>query len=68
MNQAINESETVETEDTILASEENVNPLDKFLPSPPKDKCPEELQVSSVKVFCQSECFIYLWCFNLLCL
>ena len=31
--------------------QKSVDPLDKFLPPPPKAKCSEELQVGSVKIF-----------------
>lgn len=41
------ESETVLVEESIEVKEEEVDPLDKFLPPPPKVKCSEELQVSS---------------------
>ncbi|XP_024047518.1 SAP30-binding protein isoform X3 [Citrus clementina] len=38
------ESETVIVEESIEVKEEEVDPLDKFLPPPPKVKCSEELQ------------------------
>ncbi|KAJ8761846.1 hypothetical protein K2173_005418 [Erythroxylum novogranatense] len=38
------QSEAVETEVTMEVPIENVDPLDKFLPPPPKEKCPEELR------------------------
>ncbi|KAH9749058.1 transcriptional regulator family protein [Citrus sinensis] len=38
------ESETVIGEESIEVKEEEVDPLDKFLPPPPKVKCSEELQ------------------------
>ncbi|KAL9452359.1 hypothetical protein AB3S75_008195 [Citrus x aurantiifolia] len=38
------ESETVIAEESIEVKEEEVDPLDKFLPPPPKVKCSEELQ------------------------
>ncbi|KAJ8761395.1 hypothetical protein K2173_001526 [Erythroxylum novogranatense] len=38
------ESEAVEIEGTIEVPVENVDPLDKFLPPPPKEKCPDDLQ------------------------
>ncbi|KAL1555973.1 hypothetical protein AAHA92_11650 [Salvia divinorum] len=44
---ATNESEAAGTEDAVMVSVEdqkNVDPLDKFLPPPPKAKCSEELQ------------------------
>lgn len=44
---SIMESETVIVEESIEVKEEEVDPLDKFLPPPPKVKCSEELQVSS---------------------
>ncbi|KAK6268619.1 hypothetical protein QUC31_012779 [Theobroma cacao] len=42
MNNAVTESEGVEVEEPVAV--ENVDPLDKFLPPPPKAKCSEELQ------------------------
>lgn len=47
LTNAVNESDGVEVEEAV--SLDNVDPLDKFLPPPPKVKCSEELQVS---VFC----------------
>lgn len=50
MNYATNESEAAGTEDAVMVSVEdqkNVDPLDNFLPPPPKAKCSEELQVSA---------------------
>ena len=44
LNNAVTESEGEEVEESV--SVVNVDPLDKFLPSPPKAKCSEELQVS----------------------
>ncbi|CAK9148120.1 unnamed protein product [Ilex paraguariensis] len=47
MNYALNESESAEVEEAIKISVEeskDVDPLDKFLPPPPKDKCSDELQ------------------------
>lgn len=41
---SIMESETVLVEESIEVKEEEVDPLDKFLPPPPKVKCSEELQ------------------------
>ncbi|XVE88221.1 hypothetical protein DITRI_Ditri19aG0051500 [Diplodiscus trichospermus] len=41
-NNAVSESEGVEVEESV--SVENFDPLDKFLPPPPKAKCSEELQ------------------------
>ncbi|XWS18522.1 hypothetical protein CRYUN_Cryun32bG0051000 [Craigia yunnanensis] len=42
MNNAVSESEGIEVEESV--SVDNVDPLDKFLPPPPKAKCSEELQ------------------------
>ncbi|KAE8673305.1 nucleobase-ascorbate transporter 2-like [Hibiscus syriacus] len=42
LTNAVTESEGVEVEETV--SVDNVYPLDKFLPPPPKAKCSEELQ------------------------
>ncbi|XP_057764139.1 uncharacterized protein LOC130985270 isoform X2 [Salvia miltiorrhiza] len=47
MNYATNESEAAGTEDAVMGSVEDqkdVDPLDDFLPPPPKAKCSEELQ------------------------
>ncbi|KAJ0081057.1 hypothetical protein Patl1_10492 [Pistacia atlantica] len=38
------ESETVVVQETVEVIEEEADPLDKFLPPPPKAKCSEELQ------------------------
>lgn len=49
MNYGTNESDAA-TEDAVMVSVEeqkNVDPLDSFLPPPPKAKCSEELQVSA---------------------
>ncbi|XVF40311.1 hypothetical protein PTKIN_Ptkin01aG0103300 [Pterospermum kingtungense] len=42
VNNAVSESEGVEVDESI--SVDNVDPLDKFLPAPPKAECSEELQ------------------------
>ncbi|MBA0627848.1 hypothetical protein Godav_022653 [Gossypium davidsonii] len=42
LTNAVNESDGVEVEEAV--SVDNVDPLDKFLPPPPKVKCSEELQ------------------------
>ncbi|KAG6416656.1 hypothetical protein SASPL_124091 [Salvia splendens] len=50
MSYATNESEAAGTEDAVMVSVEdqkNVDPLNNFLPPPPKAKCSEELQASS---------------------
>ncbi|KAK6150021.1 hypothetical protein DH2020_017546 [Rehmannia glutinosa] len=47
MSYAVNESESGVAEDAVMVSvgeQKAVDPLDKFLPPPPKDKCSEELQ------------------------
>lgn len=49
MYHAVNESESLETGDAVMVSieeQKDVDPLDKFLPPPPKTRCSEELQVS----------------------
>ena len=46
------ESESVEVEDASKGPAENVDSLDKFLPAPTKEKCPEELQVSLFNIYC----------------
>ncbi|KAG5247077.1 transcriptional regulator family protein [Salix suchowensis] len=47
INDTTNESEAVNTEGANEVPAEGVNPLDKFLPPPPKEKCPEELQAKA---------------------
>lgn len=50
VNYAANESEVAGTEDTVMVSADehkSVDPLDNFLPPPPKARCSEELQVSA---------------------
>lgn len=50
MNYTGNDLEAAETEDDIMVSadeEKDVDPLDRFLPPPPKDKCSDALQVGS---------------------
>ncbi|KAL4387048.1 hypothetical protein GQ457_09G003090 [Hibiscus cannabinus] len=42
LTNAVTESEGVEVKEAV--SVDNVDPLDKFLPPPPRDKCSEELQ------------------------
>ncbi|KAG8385420.1 hypothetical protein BUALT_Bualt03G0043500 [Buddleja alternifolia] len=52
MNYAVNELESAETEDAAMVSVEeqkDTDPLDKFLPPPPKAKCSEELQEKIMK-------------------
>ncbi|XP_022140007.1 uncharacterized protein LOC111010773 isoform X2 [Momordica charantia] len=44
MNNAIPESETAKVEETVEEEKKDIDPLDKFLPPPPKEKCSEELQ------------------------
>ncbi|KAB1223208.1 SAP30-binding protein [Morella rubra] len=44
MNHAVCESEGEHVEEAGREQEKEVNPLDKFLPPPPKEKCSEELQ------------------------
>ncbi|XP_022955191.1 DNA ligase 1-like isoform X1 [Cucurbita moschata] len=44
MNNMILESETEKVEETVEEEKKDIDPLDKFLPPPPKDKCSEELQ------------------------
>ncbi|KAB1213022.1 SAP30-binding protein [Morella rubra] len=44
MNHAVCESEGEHVEEAGREREKEVNPLDKFLPPPPKEKCSEELQ------------------------
>lgn len=51
MNYAVNETESVEIDEDVKVSEEeskDIDPLDKFLPPPPKEKCSDELQVSLI--------------------
>ncbi|XP_041023974.1 uncharacterized protein LOC121264737 isoform X2 [Juglans microcarpa x Juglans regia] len=44
MNDAVHESDGAHCEDAVMEHEKEVNPMDKFLPPPPKAKCSEELQ------------------------
>ncbi|XP_065878918.1 uncharacterized protein [Euphorbia lathyris] len=44
MNNPDVQSEAAENEGTTNVPAENDDPLDKFLPPPPKDKCPDDLQ------------------------
>lgn len=46
MNNVILESETEKVEETLEEEKKDIDPLDKFLPPPPKEKCSEDLQVS----------------------
>ena len=50
-NDAVIRSEDAELGEADQEEQKYVDPLDKFLPPPPKAKCSEELQVSSVKMF-----------------
>ena len=45
-NDAVVQSKALEKESATDVPAKNVDPLDKFLPPPPKEKCPEELRVS----------------------
>jgi len=56
MNYAIQESEGAQFEEAVMEQEKEIDPLDAFLPPPPKDKCSEELQVSFILAF-----FVF-WC------
>lgn len=49
-NDAVIRSDDAEIGEADHDDEKSVDPLDKFLPPPPKAKCSEELQVSSVKM------------------
>ncbi|XP_062165386.1 uncharacterized protein LOC133871932 isoform X2 [Alnus glutinosa] len=44
MNYAIQESEGAQFDEAVMEQEKEIDPLDAFLPPPPKDKCSEELQ------------------------
>lgn len=46
MNNVMPESETEKVEETVEEEKKDIDPLDKFLPPPPKEKCSEDLQVS----------------------
>ena len=46
MNYAMHESEGAQVEEAVMEQEKEIDPLDTFLPPPPKAKCSEELQVS----------------------
>lgn len=47
MNYVVRESEGAQVEEAVMEEGKEVDPLDKFLPPPPKAKCSEELQVRS---------------------
>ncbi|KAL2539226.1 Uncharacterized protein Adt_00204 [Abeliophyllum distichum] len=52
VNYAAKEAEAAESEDTVMISAEEpkeIDPLDKFLSPPPKDKCSEELQEKIIR-------------------
>jgi len=49
-NDAVIKSDDAELGEGDQDDQRYVDPLDKFLPAPPKAKCSEELQVSSVKL------------------
>ncbi|KAA0057048.1 SAP30-binding protein-like [Cucumis melo var. makuwa] len=44
MNNGMPESETEKVEETVEEEKKDIDPLDKFLPPPPKEKCSEDLQ------------------------
>lgn len=44
LNHAVHESEGALVEEAVMEQEKSVDPLDAFLPPPPKVKCSEELQ------------------------
>lgn len=44
MNGVMMESETAKVDETVEEEKRDIDPLDKFLPPPPKEKCSEELQ------------------------
>lgn len=61
------ESEAEDVKEDVNISLElpkEVDPLDKFLPPPPKEKCSDELQVSNPSIIFQSTllCFCYTFC------
>lgn len=49
-NDAVIKSDDAELGKADQNEQRCIDPLDKFLPPPPKDKCTEELQVSFVKM------------------
>lgn len=52
VNHTVNESECAEPVEAVMVSLEDtkdIDPLDKFLPPPPKEKCSEELQERIIK-------------------
>ena len=53
INDTTKESEAVNAEGANEVPAEGVDLLDKFLPPPPKEKCPEDLQVSFFCICCQ---------------
>lgn len=46
MSYSFTDSDAVEVQEAVEVTEEEADPLDKFLPPPPNAKCSEELQVS----------------------
>jgi hypothetical protein len=51
MSYAVHESEGAQVEEAVMEREKEIDPLDVCLPPPPKEKCSEELQVSSFLSF-----------------
>lgn len=63
VNYAVPDSDVGGAADSMVEEQKDLDPLDKFLPPPPKVKCSEELQVSSVQpllVLIEVNLFIFL--------
>lgn len=50
VNNDVHDSEGGDANGDLLEEQKDVDPLDQFLPPPPKAKCSEELQVSSLQM------------------
>lgn len=60
MNDTVQHSEGGDATGAVSEEQKDVDPLDKFLPPPPKAKCSEELQVSSLLKLIVSRMFVLL--------
>ena len=55
-NYAVHESEGAHVVEAVMEQEEEIDPLEVCYPPPPKEKCSEELQVSSLLSL------FFFWC------
>jgi hypothetical protein len=60
-NYSVHESEGAHIEEAVMEQEEEIDPLEVCLPPPPKEKCSEELQVSSLLSYFILFYFFF-WC------